>query len=132
MKRIFRMLIFTAIAIYATSLWNKGFLIDLNIKTFAQATLIVAIIYYLIYPLSKIILLPLNFISLGLVSLVVYFLLFYFLFARYNLVEIRPWVFSGISILGFTIQKTNINYFFNVILSSLSISFIINFLGKIL
>lgn len=132
MKRIFRMLIFTAIAIYITSLWNKGFLIDLNIKTFTQATLIVAVIYYLIYPLSKIVLLPLNFLSLGLVSLVVYFLLFYFLFARYNLVEIRPWVFSGISILGFTIQKTSINYFFNVILSSLSISFIINFLGKIL
>lgn len=122
MKKIFRMIIFTTIAIYVTSLWNKGFLINMNWQTFAKAVIIVAIIYYFIYPLSKLILLPLNVLTLGAVSAIILALLFYLFIARYDMIKIQPWVFRG----------TDINYLWNIVLSSLSISVIINFLEKLL
>lgn len=132
MKKLFRMVVFSAIAIYLTSLWNKGFIIHSDWQAFLKAAIIVALVYYLIIPITKIILLPFNILTLGLVSTLVYFFLFYFFTNKFNLIQINPWVFSGISFLGINIQKVNISSLGNIILSSLSVSTIISFLERIL
>jgi len=128
MKKIFRMIVFSALALFLTALWNKGFKVDFTPAIFLKALLLVAILNYLIVPLSKLILLPLNILTLGLVSLVVYFLLFHFLMTRYSLVIIKDWVFPGFWQIG----KTSINYWQNVLLSAFSVTTIINFFEKIL
>ncbi len=128
MKKIVRMIIFSGAALYLTSLWNKGFVLNLDLKSFLEASIIIAIVYYLIFPISKLILLPLNILTMGLVSVVVYFLIFYFIVTRLSIIHISPWTFPGISLAKFTLQKTSIGYLANTIISSLSVSMIINLL----
>ncbi|MCS6956825.1 MAG: phage holin family protein [Patescibacteria group bacterium] len=132
MKKFFRMIIFSATAIYLTSLWNKGFIINLDFFSFLKASLFIALVYYLIVPVSKIILLPLNFLTLGLVSIVFYVVLFYLFFSNFGLIIIKPWYFSGGKFFNLIITPVNISYLANIFLSAFSISTIINLLEKIL
>lgn len=132
MKRIFKMIIFSGLAIYLTSLWNKGFIINADLFSFLKLSLIIAGVYYFIVPFSKIILLPLNIITFGLVSTLFYGLLFYFLFQNLNFVSVKDWYFGGGKFLNLIIAPFNISYIANIFLSAFSISTIINLLEKIL
>lgn len=132
MKQIFRMVIFSAVAVYITSLWNKGFIVDYNWYIFAKATIIVSLIYYFIAPLIRVILLPLNILTLGLVSFLAYLLVFYILIEYFSVIKITSWIFPGFSWNGISINKMEIGYFTNLILSSLSVSLIINLLESLI
>lgn len=132
MKKLFRMVVFSALAIYLTSLWNKGFILPNTLSMFIKATLAITIIYYLVLPISKLVLLPLNIITLGMMSFLVYLFALHLLNSGFNFITIKDWVFAGASFLGLTVPKTSINYLFNLVLSSFSISFVINFLEQIL
>lgn len=122
MKIIFRKLLFSFLALYLTSYWNNGFVIKQEPVVFLKASLITALIYYLIIPLSKVIFFPLNLISLGFVSVVFYSLVLYFILANLSLVEVKPWVFLNYQI----------DWLTNIFLISFSISLIINLLEKII
>lgn len=126
MKRIIRGIIFSGLSLYLTSLAIRGFTIKHDFKPFVFATLILAVVYYLIVPLSKLILLPLNVLTLGLVSVIAYILLFNYVIHYFGFISIHPWVFEGISIFGFIIPKTPLNYIATLISSALLYSTIIN------
>lgn len=132
MKEIFRMIIFSGVAIFATSLWNKGFIIKADPWVYIKAALIITAIYYLIVPASKLILLPLNLITFGLVSMIFYAFIFYFLLNNFNLINIKEWTFSGMRLLGITIGEVKVSGLANILISSFSISTIINLLEKII
>lgn len=132
MKKITRMFVFTSLAIYLTSLWDKGFIIKYYPKELAVTIVALVALYYIIVPLMKLVLLPLNILTLGMVSLIAYFLLFYFFTNRFSLLEIKEWTFPGLKLLNFTIPKMYINYVGNVVVSAASLSFIINFFEAVL
>lgn len=132
MKTIIRMLIFSGVSLYLTSLWNKGFVIPSTPLVFIQAMAAFAVVYYLILPVAKIILLPLNIITLGFASFVVFLFVLHLVSSLFGLVAIKPWEFPGASWLGVVIQKTAIGYFGNLVLSSLSLSVIIQVLEKLI
>ena len=126
MKKIFRMIVFPLSAIYITSLWNKGFIIKLDFISLLTAVIVISIIWYILLPISKIVLFPIQILTMGLVSTIVYFLLFYFFVSKFSFIDIKSWVFPGVSLLGIVIAKTQISFIANVFISSLSISSIIN------
>ncbi len=130
MKKLFRMIIFSGVAIFLTALWNKGFIVKSDPMVYLKAALIIAAVYYLIVPASKLVLLPLNLLTFGLVSVIFYAVIFYFLLNRFNLIEIKEWVFPGAKILGIVLGKIKISGTSNIFISSFSISTIINFLEK--
>ncbi len=132
MKKIFRMIAFSGIAIYFTSLWNKGFIIQNDWMFYLKASLVIAAIYYLIVPVSKLVLLPLNIITLGFVSVIFYALVLYFFLDKFSLIQIKPWSFSGLKLFGIIIVPLKINQLANIFLSAFSISTIINLLEKVL
>ncbi|OGK14659.1 hypothetical protein A3C98_03810 [Candidatus Roizmanbacteria bacterium RIFCSPHIGHO2_02_FULL_37_15] len=132
MKKITRMLIFSALALYLTSLWNQGFKVNFTPYIFIRTILLIALFYYLVLPISKIILLPVNFITLGLLSSLIYFILFYVFISHFSLVEIKAWKFLGLTFGGLVVKPVEINYITNVFLSSFSLSLIINILELIL
>lgn len=131
MKRVSRMLIFSAIAIYLTSLWNEGFIVNFNPYIFIRTVVLIALFYYLIMPLTKLVLLPINILTLGLISTVIYFLLFYFFITRFSLIKIEPWKFTGFTYNSIIVKPMEVNYITNVLLSSASLSFLINILELI-
>lgn len=122
MRKIFRKIIFSALAIYITSYWNHGFIIKNDLLIYLKASLIIAFIYYLIVPVSKLILLPFNLITMGLVSVIFYSLALYFFLIGFSLIEIQPWQFLGY----------DISQLANIFLVAFSISTIINLLEKLL
>ncbi|MFA6017443.1 MAG: phage holin family protein [Patescibacteria group bacterium] len=121
MKKIIRMVIFSGVAIFITALWNKGFVIKPDWVIYLKAALLIAAVYYLVLPISKLILLPLNIISLGLVSVIFNSVVLFFLFNQFNLITVNAWTFSGFKI----------SSFINIFIASFSISTIINLLEKI-
>ena len=126
------MIIFSGVAIFLTALWNKGFIVKDDPMIYLKAALIIAAVYYLIVPASKLVLLPLNILTFGLVSVVFYAAIFYFLLNRFNLVSIEEWVFPGAKMLGITLGKIKISSTANIFVSSFSISTVINLLEKII
>ncbi len=132
MKKIFRMFIFSSLALYLTSLWNKGFILKNDPKSLFYSIVLIIALYYLAIPLTKLILLPLNIFTFGLVSLAAYFLVFYFVITHFPILTIKQWEFPGIAIIGISISKMKINYIQNVVASAFSLSFIINTLESIL
>jgi len=132
MKKLFRMLVFPFLAIMFTSLWNKGFILPGNVNELIKLILLMAFIYYLLVPLSKIVLFPINLLAFGLGSFLVYLLSFYLLDTYFSLLSIESWQFPGFSFYFLSIPKANVSYLMNLILSSLSVSSIINILETIL
>jgi len=132
MRKIFRMIIFSVVAIFLTALWNKGFVIKADPMIYLKAALIIAAVYYLIVPVSKLILLPLNILTLGFVSVIFYAAIFYFLLNRFQLINIGEWVFPGIKLFGITLTEMKISGLSNIFISSFSISTIINLLETII
>lgn len=128
MKKIFRMIIFSGLSLYITSLIIKGFIIKTDLISLIIASLILAIVYYLLTPLIKVILLPFNILTLGLISIIVYILLFNFVINKFNLVVIHPWVFPGGNFGGISIPQIEFNYWLTLISSSVLYSTIINLL----
>lgn len=122
MKKIIRMFVFSGAALYLTGLWNRGFIVHFDPMTFAKAALLVGIVYYLLTPFLKMLLLPLNFITFGLASIIAYIALFYFVVTKFSIVDIREWTFYGYQL----------NYWSNLAVSSFSVATIINLLESLL
>ncbi len=118
MKRIIRTLIFSATSLYLTSLWNKGVVLSFKPTDFIILVLALVALNYIINPLMKVILFPFNLITLGTISLIVYFFLFHLLVQYFSIIKVTAWTFNGFYI----------NYYLNLALTAISISFIINFL----
>lgn len=132
MKRISRMIVFSGVALYLTSIWDKGFVVVSDWQSFLIVTLLFAAICYLIVPLSRIILLPLNILTMGFFSGLLYVLLIYILDQYTGYIDIQAWVFPGIKIFGQTISKMSVGSFQNLLLSSYLLSVIINLLERII
>jgi len=132
MKKVIRMICFSAIAVLLTAYWNKGFIISNDPTVFIKLTLAIAISFYFVIPVSKLILLPLNILTLGMMSFIIGLLILNLLNTNLSLIIIKEWVFTGFSFAGYIVPKFQINYLFNLILSSFSISLIINLLEKLL
>ncbi len=128
MKKITRMVIFSAISLYLTSYLIKGFIVKFEPKAFITTTIILALIYYLLNPLMKVIFFPLNVITVGFFGTIAYVLIFSFFINKLDLVKIVPWTFQGAVINGFNIPKIELNYWSEVALSAISYSTIINLL----
>ncbi|MEX1052566.1 MAG: phage holin family protein [Patescibacteria group bacterium] len=128
MKRILRMFIFSSIALYLTSLWNVGFIVSTDPHQFLRAVILIASAYYLIVPISKVIFLPLNILTFGLVSFAVFAFFLYVMNSHLEYVQITDWVFQGGSYFGIHLNNVIITEQGNLILSALFISAIIKLL----
>ncbi|PIV08884.1 hypothetical protein COS52_00410 [Candidatus Roizmanbacteria bacterium CG03_land_8_20_14_0_80_39_12] len=131
MKHIFRIFIFSFFAMFITSYWNRGFQLPATSFEFVKTALALTILYVLIRPLMKIIFLPLNIITFGLFSFFLYVFMLHILASSYDLFSIHPWQFEGLSLFVVTVPKTNISDLSNLVLSSFSLSSIINALDQL-
>lgn len=130
MKKIMRMVLFSLTAVYLTSLWNKGFIIDPSWEPYLQTTALIALAYYLVIPISKIVLLPLNFFTMGLLSTLLNILLFHLLDQALTIIQIKPWVLTNLSFFGITVGQLQFSYVGNLLLISFSVSAIISMLER--
>lgn len=131
MKHVVRIFIFSCFALFLTSYWNKGFLLPATADVFGKSALALTIVFVLIRPLAKIIFLPLNLLTLGLFNFVLYLFMLHVLSSSYHLFGVEPWTFERLQFLSLVIPKTYLSYTMNLVLSSISLSGIINALDQL-
>jgi uncharacterized membrane protein YvlD (DUF360 family) len=131
-KKLTRMIIFSATALYLNSLLNKGFIIHDDPKKIMIAILIIAAIYYIVGPILRVIFFPVNLLTVGVFSTIVYLLIFNYLIEKFKLIKITHWVFPGADLGIIIIPKTAITVFLNKIISALSISLFISLMEFLL
>ncbi len=123
MKTILRAIFLNLVTLYMVALFYTGLAIENKLATFLWASVVWTLLNKIVKPIIKLLLLPINLITLGLFSWVVnvitLFLLTYFIKG----VSILAYSFPGFSYQGFIIPQMHFNLFISYILTSLVLSF---------
>lgn len=130
MKRPFRLFIFSCFALFVTAWWNKGFILPTQTLAFVELAGILALIFLVVNPIAKIVLFPLNMLTFGFFGFILYIFFIHLLSTYYHLFGLTAWHFPGVSLWIVTVPSLSLNYLSNLVLSSLSLSSIINTLDQ--
>ena len=122
MKTLLRITLINLLTLYLADLLYPGFSLSHQITTLLYASVIWVVLNRVAKPIIKLLLLPINLITLGLfswlVSVITLFMLVYFI----PQVNITPYQFPGLSYQGFIIPPMYIN----ILLSYLVVSILLN------
>lgn len=92
---------------------------------------VLTILSLLIVPIVKILFIPINLMTFGLLSWFIHVVTVYLLTIIVPEVEIRTWTFPGATWAGFVIPKIHFSYFAALVVTSLVITFFSNLLTRI-
>jgi len=130
-RHAIRIFIFSCFALFLTSYWNKGFILPETVEQFGKTAVVLTLVFVLIRPIAKVIFLPLNVLTLGIFNFVFYLFVLHIMANSYNLFTITDWKFEGLTFLSLTVPPSHVSYGMNLVLSSVSLSSIINVLDQI-
>ncbi|MCL4360698.1 phage holin family protein [Patescibacteria group bacterium] len=131
MKHIVRVFLFAMFALWLTSQIFPTIVIAGSWQTLLVAGAIFALLMLFVHPMLKILFIPINIITFGLLSWLINVIVLWLLTVFVPAVEVRPWQFPGYSVGGFVIPAISFSYPLALILSSLSITFISNILHDV-
>jgi uncharacterized membrane protein YvlD (DUF360 family) len=131
MKYFVKTWMFYMVAIWLIKEWIPAFQVSGGWIYILYAGGILAFLMLLIRPIIKILFIPINFLTLGLVSWVVNVIVIYLLTLIAPNVTVVPWVYQGWSWQGFIIPATTIPYLATLILVTFALTFVTQFLEHI-
>lgn len=129
MKRLIRSVLINYGAIWATTQIIPAVVISGGVRGWIIAVLSFMVASLLLTPLIKILLLPLNLLTLGLFSWLGNVLVLYFLVNVIPSFKILPYTFEGLYIDGFVIPTIDLTTFQVVIIVSFIIGLITHFIN---
>src|SRR3990167_5239534 len=121
MKKIFRSVVYYIFALWLTSTLIPVLSISGNLWGMLSAGTTLALMMLLLKPLLSIIFLPVNILSLGLLSWLVNVIVLYLWTIFVPNVRLVTWIFPGISTAGFVVPAVNLGYTWTLIAMSLVI-----------
>lgn len=131
MKYLLRVFLFNLFGIWITS----QILPTLTVRDGWQVLLIAAatlsLLMLIVKPILKILFIPINLLTFGLLSWVVNVIVIYILTIVVPEVTIVPWTFPGVTWSGFVIPSVHLTYVLALIVTSLVITFITNVFHQI-
>ncbi len=131
MKYFIKSWMFYMVAIWLIKEWIPAFAVVGSWVNILTAGGILAILMLFVKPIIKILFIPINFLTLGLVSWVVNVIVMYLLTLLAPNVSIVPWVYPGLSWQGFSIPQTTISYVPTLIIVTFALTFVTQFLENI-
>ncbi len=118
MKTILRQVGINYLSLYLSFNIFPGFSVDNSFQVILTASILWLILNKIVKPIIKILLLPINLITLGLfswaISVITLFLLQYFIVG----ISLHPHFFTGFTYQGFIIPAFHINLLFSYIITS--------------
>ncbi len=129
MKRLLRPFLFSTFSLWLSSKLIGGLRIQDSIETYVLGGATLAFICIFIRPILKLLFLPINLISLGLLSWLVNVAVLYLLTMVVPQIKVVAWRFEGFSNKGFVIPVYDFNQIATFIVVSFVLSFIMNFLA---
>ncbi|KKU80963.1 hypothetical protein A2875_05245 [Candidatus Gottesmanbacteria bacterium RIFCSPHIGHO2_01_FULL_46_14] len=131
MRYLVRMFFFNTFSLWFTSQILPTIILPKGWQPLLLIGLVLTILSTLVAPLIKILLIPINFMTLGFLSWLVHAVILYLLTILMPEVEIVPWTFPGGSYGGFVVPPLYLTFPFALILTSLVIAFFTGLFQKI-
>lgn len=128
MKSLIRSLIFNIFALQIATSLIPGVSYNGGLKTIGLTGLTLALFNLLIRPIINLFLLPINLLTLGMFRWVVNVIILYLLTLIIPNFMIHGFKFAGFSFGSFVIAPVFVNAFWNTILTSFFLSFVLGFL----
>jgi len=128
MKTLIRSLIFNLIALHLAVSYIPGVSFHGGLKAIGIAALVLAVFNLLLRPIINLLLLPINLLTLGLFRWVVNVIILYLLVIVSPNLKIYGFGFSGFSFQNFSLPAFFVSPFWNTVLTSFFISFILGVL----
>ncbi len=128
MKTLLRVFLGSLLGLLITQKLVGGFKIPNHLQTVVFAAGALTFIYVFVRPILKLLFLPINLLSLGLLSWLINVAVLYLLTLLVPQISISAWQFPGVSYQGFIIPAYNLSQIGTFIVTALTLSLIINFL----
>lgn len=129
MKGLLRTFLFCLFALWLTPNIIPAFKIVGDFKALFTAALVLSLIYIFVKPILKVFFLPINLLSLGLLSWLSNVAVLYLLTLFVPQIKISAWQFAGTSYQGIILPSYHFNQLFTFIIVSFFITIVINFLA---
>lgn len=128
MKHLIRVFLFNVFALWLTSQMLPGIAVAGGWQTILFSGFILALLMLIVAPILKILFIPINILTFGLLSWFVNVIVIYLLTLFVPEITVNAWVFTGASWAGFVIPRIEIGYFLSLVITSLVISSITDIL----
>lgn len=128
MKHLIRVFLFNVFALWLTSQLVPALVTPGGWQIILFSGFILSILMLIVAPLLKILFIPINILTFGLLSWLVDVIVIYLLTVFVPEIRITSWAFGGASWQGFTIPPIHFNYFWALVITSLFISTITDLL----
>jgi len=131
MKHLIRVFLFNIFALWLTSQILPTLKIPSGWQIMTGAGFVLSILMILVSPILKILFIPINLLTFGLLSWFVNVIILYLLTIAVPEIQIIPWIFPGISLVGFIIPPIHLSYIPALVITTFMISAVINILHGI-
>jgi uncharacterized membrane protein YvlD (DUF360 family) len=118
MKAFLRAILVNLLVIYLVGACYPGFSIQHDVKTLITAAIIWLLLNKIVKPIIKLLLLPINLITLNLFSWAVGLITLFLLPIIVGGIKISPYDFPGLSYQGFSIPAFHLNLFLSFVVAS--------------
>jgi len=132
MKNFIGNSLLNSFSLFTVASFYLGLIIPNNLKQLVWAGIVFTLINYLIKPIVKLFLLPINLVTLGLFRWVANVLVLLILTRAIDTISVVSFTSPPISQAGFTVPSLHISLIFSYILASLLLSLVFNLLDQIL
>lgn len=119
MRSILRAIFLNTLTLYLVTLFYPGITIKQEIKTLISAAIIWWLLNKIVKPIIKLLLLPINLITLGLFSWAVNAITVFLLTVINKDVALHAYTFPGISYQGFIVPSISFNLIVSYVITSL-------------
>lgn len=130
MKYLVRLFLFNMFGLWFTSQLIPTFTLRDGWQVLLLAGLVLSLLMLTVQPILKILFIPINLITFGLLSWSINVVVILLLTILVPEVEISEWTFPGLSWAGIVIPSVKLNYILTLVAVSLMITFFTNLLHK--
>lgn len=131
MKYLVRVFLFNVFGLWLSSELLPFFQVQGPWQTLLASGLTLSLLMLVVQPILKILFIPINIITFGLLSWLTNVIVLFLLTVFMAQVSVTSWTFPGYSENGFSLPSAPISYPFALILSSLTVTFIANLLHDV-
>jgi len=118
MKTLLRQIGINYLSLFLSFSIYPGFSVDNTFRVVLTASILWLLLNKVVKPIIKLLLLPINLITLGLFSWVISVVTLFLLQSLINGISLHPYLFTGFSYQGFTVPAFHINLLFSYIITS--------------
>lgn len=131
MKKLLRSVVYHVFALWLTSTLITSLSISGNLWGMLSAGFMLTIMMILLKPLVSLIFLPINILTLGLLSWIVNVVVLYLWTVFVPNVSLTPWVFPGLNTGGFIVPSAPLSMPWTLVIVAIVIMFIVSTLERL-